>query len=315
MAGYALRRVLLAVGQLALLAVLVFLLTSLLPGDAAQVKFNEHATPSQIAALREQMGLDRPVLERFADWMGSLLSGHLGTSLVSRGPVADIVTGSIGPTLTLAGVTVLIVVPLAVVLGLAMGLREGGRLDRALSAVTLALNSIPDFVLALTLVAVFAFRLGWLPSTWIGVDAGDLPHRPALLVLPVVVLLARTVCLLSRQIRAGTVGALHAGYAVQARRLGVPRRRLVLRHVLPNAAVPGVQELARTGDHLLGGVLVVEAVFAVPGAATALIDAVQDRDVPTVQALTLLLAAVALALNLAADLVCGRLAPRTEVLR
>ncbi|WP_279505276.1 ABC transporter permease [Actinomadura sp. KC06] len=312
---HAARRVLLAVVQLACLAVLIFLLTSLLPGDAAEVQFNEQAGLGEVAHLREQLGLDRPLDERFLDWAGALLSGDLGTSLVGGTPVTEIVTGSLTATVLLAAVTAVLLVPLAMLLGLAAGLRAGGRLDRTITAVTLALNSIPDFVLALALVAVFSLKLGWLPSTWLGAEGGELLTRPVLLVLPVAVLLARTVCTLSRQIRAGTIAALEAGYTVQARRLGVPRGRLVLRHVLPNAAVPGVQELARTGDQLLGGVLIVEAVFAIPGTATALIEAVQSRDVPTVQALTLLLAAVALTLNIAADLVCERLAPRAEVLR
>ncbi|MFI0480238.1 ABC transporter permease [Actinomadura sp. 9N215] len=315
MLRHALRRVLLAVVQLACLAVLIFLLTSLLPGDAAEVQFNEQAGLGEVAQLREQLGLDRPPAERFADWAGALLSGDLGTSLVGGTPVSEIVTGSLTATVVLAAVTAALLVPLAMLLGLAMGLRAGGRLDRTITAVTLALNSIPDFVLALALVAVFSLKLGWLPSTWLGAEGGQLLSRPVLLVLPVAVLLARTICTLSRQIRAGTIAALEAGYTVQARRLGVPRTRLVLRHVLPNAAVPGVQELARTGDQLLGGVLIVEAVFAIPGTATALIEAVQSRDVPTVQALTLLLAAVALTLNIAADLVSERLAPRAEVLR
>ncbi|MEW2544259.1 ABC transporter permease [Streptomyces sp. NPDC047002] len=314
-ATYLARRLGLAAAQLALLAVLVFLLTSLLPGDAATVRFNEYTGLEQAAALRAQLGLDRPLAERFWHWAGDLLSGHLGTSLVSDESVGHIIAGSVGPSAVLAAVTLLIVVPAAGALGLAMALHEGGRLDRALTTATLALNAVPDFVLALALVAVFGLRLGWLPATWIGADGTGPTARPALLVLPVAVLLARTVCLLSRQVRAGTLGALHSGYAVQARRLGVPRRTVVLRHVLPNAAVPGVQELARTGDHLLGGVLVVEAVFAIPGVATALIDAVRGRDTPTVQALTLLLAAAALLINVAADLVCERLAPRTEVLR
>lgn len=315
MLRHAVRRVLLAVVQLACLAVLVFLLTSLLPGDAAEVQFNEQAGLDEVVHLREQLGLDRPLGERFADWAGGLPTGDLGTSLVGGQPVGEIVTGSLTATVLLAAVTAALLVPLAMLLGLAMGLRAGGRLDRAITAVTLALNSVPDFVLALALVAVFSLRLGWLPSTWLDADGADLLARPVLLVLPVAVLLARTVCTLSRQIRAGTIAALDAGHTVQARRLGVPRVRLVLRHVLPNAAVPGVQELARTGDQLLGGVLVVEAVFAIPGTATALIDAVQSRDVPTVQALTLLLAAAALAFNVTADLVCQRLAPRAEVLR
>ncbi|WP_399894651.1 ABC transporter permease [Streptomyces sp. BBFR51] len=314
MLRYALRRCGWTVVQLAVLGVVVFLLTNLLPGDAATVDFNEQAGLDQVAQLREQMGLDRPLGERFVDWAGDLLTGDLGTSLVGGGPVSDALFSTVGVTATLAGVTLLLLVPLAVAVGLLTGLRAGGRTDRVVSAVTLTLTSIPDFVLALLLVAFFSLRLGWLPSTWVGADDGWW-QRPELFVLPVAVLLARTVCVLSRQIRAGTITSLNSGYTVQARRLGVPPTRLVLRHVLPNAAVPGVQELARTGDQLLGGVLVVEAVFAVPGTATALVAAVQNRDVPTVQALTLTLAAVACLLNLAADLVTQRLAPRSEVLR
>ncbi|WP_330451531.1 MULTISPECIES: ABC transporter permease [unclassified Streptomyces] len=314
MLRHALRRSAWTLVQLAALSVIVFLLTNLLPGDAATVDFNEQAGLEQVGRLREQMGLDRPVAERFADWAHGLLTGDLGTSLVGGGPVSEVLSSSLPVTAALAVVTLVLLVPPAVAVGLLTGLREGSRTDRVVSSVTLTLTSVPDFVLALLLVGVFALRLGWLPSTWVGADEGWW-RRPELFVLPVVVLLCRTVCALSRQVRAGTVTALHAGYAVQARRLGVPPARLVLRHVLPNAAVPGVQELARTGDQLLGGVLIVEAVFAIPGTATALVEAVQNRDVPTVQALTLTLAAVACLLNLVADLVAHRLAPRSEVLR
>ncbi|MFC9690082.1 ABC transporter permease [Kribbella sp. NPDC056951] len=312
MRSYAAGRAALAVVQLAVLSVLVFVLTSLLPGDAADLRFTETLSPEQVARLREQLGLDQPALERFLHWFGQVLTGDLGTSLISGGPVSSIVRDSVGATLVLTLATLAVVIPLAVALGILMGARENGRLDRAITSVTLALSAIPDFVIAVVLVAVFSLKLGWLPATWIG---GSLLTSPVLLVLPVTVLLGRTVCLLSRQVRAGTITALNADYVVQARRLGVPRRRLLLRHVLPNAAVPGVQELARTGDTLLGGVLVVEAIFAIPGFATALVDGVETRDIPTVQGLTLVLAIAALLINLAADLVCNRLVPRTELLR
>jgi peptide/nickel transport system permease protein len=312
MRSYAGQRALLAVVQLAVLSVLVFVLTSLLPGDAADLRFTETLTPEQVDRMRAQLGLDQPAVERFLHWFGAVLTGDLGTSLISGGPVVDIVRESVGATLVLALATLAVVVPLAVALGIVMGTRENGRLDRAITSVTLALSAIPDFVIAVLLVALFSLKLGWLPATWIG---GDLLASPALLVLPVAVLLGRTVCLLSRQVRAGTITALSAEYVVQARRLGVPRRQLLLRHVLPNAAVPGVQELARTGDTLLGGVLVVEAIFAIPGFATALVDGVETRDIPVVQGLTLVLAVAALLINLAADLVCNRLVPRTELLR
>ena len=312
MRSYAAQRAALAVVQLAVLSVLVFVLTALLPGDAAEMRFTETLTPEQVDRMRAQLGLDQPAVERFTHWFGNVLTGDLGTSLISGGPVIDIVKDSVGATLVLTLATLAVVVPLAVALGILMGTRENGRLDRAITSVTLALSAIPDFVIAVLLVAVFSLKLGWLPATWIG---GDLVASPVLLVLPVAVLFGRTVCLLSRQVRAGTITAFQAEYVVQARRLGVPRRRLLLRHVLPNAAVPGVQELARTGDTLLGGVLVVEAIFAIPGFATALVDGVETRDVPVVQGLTLVLAVAALVINLGADLVCNRLVPRTELLR
>ena len=312
MRSYLVQRLALAVPQLGLLAVLVFVLTALLPGDAADVRFDESAPPEQVAALRTSLGLDRSAFDRFVSWLGGVLTGDLGTSLVSGGPVTDVIARSVGATLVLTVVTLVVVVPLAVLLGVLAGTREGGRLDRTITTTTVGLSAIPDFVVALLLVALVSVRLRLLPPTWVG---ADLLARPSLLVLPVVVLLLRTVCLLSRQVRAGTVTALHADYVVQARRLGVHRRSLLLRHVLPNAAVPGVQELARAGDTLLGGVLVVEAIFAIPGFATALVDGVESRDVPVVQGLTLVLAVAALLLNLGADLVCNRLVPRTETLR
>jgi peptide/nickel transport system permease protein len=312
MRSYAAQRAASAVVQLAVLSVLVFVLTALLPGDAADMRFTETLTPDQVARMRSQLGLDQPAAERFIHWLGNVLTGDLGTSLISGGPVLDIVKASVGATLVLTLATLAVVIPLAVTLGLVMGTRENGRLDRTITSITLALSAIPDFVIAVVLVTVFSLKLGWLPATWVG---GDLLASPALLVLPVAVLLGRTVCLLSRQVRAGTINALNAEYVVQARRLGVPRRQLLLRHVLPNAAVPGVQELARTGDTLLGGVLVVEAIFAIPGFATALVDGVETRDVPVVQGLTLVLAVAALVINLGADLVCNRLVPRTELLR
>ncbi|MEU0093955.1 ABC transporter permease [Kribbella sp. NPDC006257] len=312
MRSYAAQRALLAIVQLVVLSVLVFVLTALLPGDAADMRFTETLTPDQIARLRSQLGLDQPAFERFVHWFGNVLSGDLGTSLISGGPVLGIVKASVGATLVLTVATLAVVVPAAVALGLLMGTRENSRVDRVITSITLALSAIPDFVIAVVLVTVFSLKLGWLPATWVG---GDVLVSPVLLVLPVAVLLGRTVCLLSRQVRAGTINALNADYVVQARRLGVPRRQLLLRHVLPNAAVPGVQELARTGDTLLGGVLVVEAIFAIPGFATALVNGVETRDIPVVQGLTLALAVAALLINLTADLICNRLVPRTELLR
>ncbi len=203
-------------------------------------------------------------------------------------------------------------VPLAVALGMLAARREGGRLDRVVSAVSVALYAVPEFALAILLIAVFGVQLGWLPPTAFG---ADLLARPAVLVLPLLVLLARPICTISRLTRAGMLDALRGEHVRHARRLGITGSRLWLRHALPGALAPVVQQLARTTDWLLGGVIVVEAVFVIPGLGTALVDAVSTRDIPTVQALCVLVAVTTVVVNLVADLVAFRLAPRTGVVR
>ncbi|MEU6073874.1 ABC transporter permease [Micromonospora sp. NPDC047074] len=311
---YAGHRLLLGLAQVVGVATVVFVLTEALPGDAAVVIAGDQPDPDRIAAIRSRLELDRPVGDRYLDWVADLLRGDLGVSLVSGRPVADVVVGNAGPTVLLAGATLLLLVPLALGVGMLAARREGGRLDRGLSAVVVGLYAVPEFALAILLVALFGAHLGWFPPTAVG-TGGNLLAQPAVLVLPLVVLLARPVCSLSRLIRAGLIEAAGSAYVAHARRLGLPGPRLWLGHALPNALAPVVQQLARTTDWLLGGVIVVEAVFVVPGLGTALVDAVTARDVPTIQGLCVLIAVVTVVVNLAADLVAFRLAPRTQVAR
>ncbi|CAN3979811.1 ABC transporter permease [Kitasatospora purpeofusca] len=307
--GWVRRRLLLGAGQVAAVPVLVFVLTEALPGDAAVVAAGDDPDPARIAALRAALGLDRPAVERFADWAGELAHGDLGRSLVGGRPVADHLTGALAPTLLLAALTLALLVPAAVGLGLLAARREGGPLDRAVSTVTLAVYAVPEFALGVLLTGVFALWLGWLPPTAVG----GIGRQPAVLVLPVVVLLARPVCSTARLVRAGLLDAMAAPYAVHALRCGVPPNRVRLGHALPNALAPVVQHLARTAEWLLCGVIVAEALFVVPGLGTVLLDAVAARDVPVVQGLAVLFGTVTVLLNLAADLAARRLAPRTEV--
>ncbi|MFB8241884.1 ABC transporter permease [Kitasatospora purpeofusca] len=307
--GWVRRRLLLGAGQIAAVPVLVFVLTEALPGDAAVVAAGDDPDPARIAAMRAALRLDRPAVERFADWAGELAHGELGRSLVGGRPVADHLTGALAPTLLLAGLTLTLLVPAAVGLGLLAARREGGPLDRVVSTVTLGVYAVPEFALGVLLTAVFALRLGWLPPTAVG----GIGSQPAVLVLPVVVLLARPVCSTARLVRAGLLDAMAAPYAVHALRCGVPPNRVRLGHALPNALAPVVQHLARTAEWLLCGVIVAEALFVVPGLGTVLLDAVAARDVPVVQGLAVLFGTVTVLLNLAADLAARRLAPRTEV--
>ncbi|MEU7524593.1 ABC transporter permease [Saccharothrix sp. NPDC042600] len=310
MTRYALRRLAIGLAQVIAVVTAVFLLVQALPGDAAVALAGDNPDPRRIEEIRSAMGLDRPALDRFGAWLSGLPHGDLGVSLVSGRPVVEFLADGLGPTLVLAVVSLVLLVPLSVLVGVAAALREGGPLDRALTTVTVGLHSIPEFALAVVLIAVFGVRLGWLPPTAVG---ADLLAQPQVLVLPLVVLLARPVCSVSRLVRAGMIDALASDHVRHARRLGIGERRVRFAHALPNAVAPAVQQLARTTDWLLGGVIVVEAVFVIPGLGTILVDAVAGRDLPVVQGLAVVFAVTTVLVNLVADLVGFRLAPRSAV--
>ncbi|MGW0390006.1 ABC transporter permease [Streptomyces sp. NPDC003042] len=304
------RRLLLGLGQTAAVVLFIFVLTEALPGDAAVVLAGDQPDPERIERIRAAMGLDRPPAERFLDWVGGLLHGDLGTSLVTGRPVTGYLAAGLGPTLLLATATFALLLPVSAGLGVLAARREGGPLDRAVSAATLAVHAVPEFALGVLLATVFGLWLGWLPPTAVGAD----PYvQPAVLVLPVLVLLSRPVCTISRLVRAGMIDAMASPYVAQARRLGVPGARVRWTHALPNALAPATQQLARTCDWLLSGVIVVEALFVIPGLGTVLIEAVSARDIPVVQGMAVVFGVVTVLVNLAADLVARRFAPRSEV--
>lgn len=302
-------RVGLAVAQLAAVSVAVFALTTFLPGDTAEVVLGPLATPEQVAVLQARLGLDRPPVERFADWMGGLLHGDPGVSLATGLPVLQDTGARLGLTALVAVFALVLLVPAAVGLGLYGGRHPGSPSDRLITALTTVAHAVPDFALGLLLVALFAVQLRWLPATAAG-TVGLSGLSAAMLVLPVGILVSNQVGRLARQIRIGVIEADAAEHVVHLRRLGLRERTVVLRHVLPGAVVPSVQQLARTVDGLLGGVLVVEVLFALPGIGSGFVAAVQARDLPVVQTYALLFAATTIGVNLVADLVSTRLVPQ-----
>ncbi|MEV0936752.1 ABC transporter permease [Streptomyces phaeochromogenes] len=310
--SWAARRLLLGGAQTVAVVVLVFALTEALPGDAAVALAGDQPDPARIAAIREALDLDRPAYERLADWATGLLHADFGNSLTSGRPVSSYISDAFGPTLLLAGLTVALLVPVGVGLGVLAARYEGRSVDRLVSSVTLGVYAVPEFAFGVLLVTVFALRLDWLPPTAVGYGT-DLLGHPAALVLPVLVLLARPVCSLSRLVRAGMIDALASPYVAQARRYGIPGARVRYAHALPNAMAPAAQQLARTVDWLLCGVIVVEALFVIPGLGTVLMNAVAERDVPVVQGLAVIFGVITVVLNLGADLVAHRFAPRAEV--
>jgi peptide/nickel transport system permease protein len=311
--AYAAKRIGLGAVQVLAVACLAFALVELLPGDAAVALAGDQPDPAAIARIREQMHLDQPALTRLGDWLGGLLTGDFGASLVSGRPVADLLATALQPTLILAGATLILLLPLSIGLGVAAARRQGRWPDRVITTFTVGLYSVPEFALAVLLVSAFAIGLAWLPPTAVGVPS--LLAEPAVLVLPLLVLLARPICSIARLVRAGMIAALDSEYVAHARRAGIAERRVVLAHALPNAVTPATAQIARTADWLLGGVIVVESVFVIPGLGTALVDAVNARDLPVVQGIAVVFGATTVLVNLAADLVAFRLAPRIEVAR
>lgn len=305
---YALRRLAIGVVQVLAVVTVVFLLVQALPGDAAVALAGDNPDPRRIEEIRVAMGLDRPALDRFGSWLWGLAHGDFGVSLFSGRPVVEFLHDGLGPTLVLALLALVLLIPLSVLLGVLAALREGGPLDRVVTTVTVGLHSIPEFALAVVLIAVFGVQLRWLPPTAVG---ADLLGSPAVLVLPLVVLIARPLCSISRLVRAGMIDALASDHVRHALRLGIGVTRVRFAHALPSSLAPAVQQVARTVDWLLGGVIVVEAVFVIPGLGTILVDAVAGRDLPVVQGLAVVFAVTTVVVNLVADLVVFRLAPRS----
>jgi len=313
------RAVVLRVGaalvQVAVAAIAVFVLTALLPGDTAVVVLGEHADQQQLAALRAQLGLDDPLEQRFLNWVTGLLRGDLGVSLLTGAPVAEEIGRGLATTVLLAGATLLVLLPVAFATGVYCGLREDSRVAWAVNSLLLLLNAIPEFVLGLLLIGAVSVRAGWLPATAAGLSGWSLLSEPAVLVLPVLVLAAKQVCGLARQVRIGVIEANSAEYADHVRLLGLSEPVVVLRHVLPGGIRPALQQLARTVDGLLGGVVVVEALFAFPGVGSGFVEAVKARDLPLVQGYALLFAVTTVVLSLVADLLTARLVPQAEAAR
>nr|WP_255375309.1 ABC transporter permease [Saccharomonospora sp. CUA-673] len=299
--------------QIAVVVTGVYVLTSLLPGDTAVIAAGEHATDEQVAALRAELGLDRPWGERFVEWLAGIVRGDLGTSWLTGRPVTEDLGSEVAGTLVLAAVTLACVLPVALLVGVLGGTRPGSRVDRALNALVVALGAIPEFALGMVLAAVFALQLGWFPATAAGLPGGSLVDQPAVLVLPVAVLVAKHLCALARQIRIGVADARDAPYATHLRLLGVSERAVLLRTVVPNGIAPAVQQLARTVDGLLGGVLVVEAMFGLPGVGAGFVEAVRARDLPVVQGYAILFVVTTVVVNVLADVAARRLVPQRDV--
>ncbi len=294
----------LAVGVLTLLIVslVVFFLTSLLPGDAVQEQLGQEATPEALAALRAQLGLDLPVYLRYLNWLGGLLTGNPGISLVNGMPVDAMIASRLPNTLSLAAVTALVSVPLALTIGILSAMYRGSIFDRYSNMLAVFAVSVPEFLIATIAVLIFAVKLGWLSALSRNVEVESLGELIRVYALPVLTLCCVLTAQMARMTRAAVIDQLSASYVEMAVLKGARPIRVVLRHALPNAIGPIANAVALSLSYLLGGVVIVESIFNYPGVATLMVNGVVTRDMPLIQACVMLFSLGFLVLVLLADL-------------
>jgi peptide/nickel transport system permease protein len=304
MLGVILRRLSISAVILLVVSMLVFVATLLLPGDPAQAILGQQATPERLAALREQMNLNDPFIQRYLDWLGGLFVGDFGSSTASGGSVGALLGDRVVNSLVLMVAAAVISIPVGIIVGTYSALRRGKAGDHAATGISLVLAALPDFVIGIVLVALFSttvFRV--LPSVTIAAPGEHVWDYPGQLILPVLTLVLVVIPYIIRMMRTTMIEVLDSGYVEMARLKGVPERQVIWRHALPHAIAPVAQVVAIQLAWLAGGIVIVEFLFRYPGMGQALVDAVTNRDVQVVQALAMLIAAVYVVVNLLADIV------------
>jgi peptide/nickel transport system permease protein len=296
------RRLALGIVTLLVVSVLIFASTQILPGDVATAILGQSATPETVAAIRRDLGLDRPAPVRYAEWLGGFVRGDLGRSLANNQPIASQIGQRLRNTIFLAGVAALIAVPLAVGLGVLAAIRRESWLDRTISIATLSTISVPEFFVGYVLIILLAVQFQVFPSLATISPGMGLLDALYVVALPALTLTLVVVAHMMRMTRAAVIDVLSAPYIEMARLKGLPERQIVLRHALPNAIGPIATVVALNLAYLVVGVVVVEVVFVYPGMGQYMVDAVTKRDVPAVQACTMVFAITYVLLNLTADL-------------
>ena len=305
-----LSRLAVALLTLVIVSFVVFAATEVLPGDVAEILLGQSATPEAVAALRRAMHLDEPAILRFLRWMAGLASGDFGTSYANDRPVAQLIGGRLVNSLKLAGATALFAVPIALTLGITAAMWRGALYDRIVSALTIGVISVPEFMVATAGVLLFAVHLKWLPALSIARDVASFGELLRVYAMPVVTLAFVISAQMIRMTRAAVIDALETPYAEMALLKGASRLRIVLRHALPNALGPIINAVALSLSYLLGGVIIVETIFNYPGVAKLMVDAVSTRDLPLIQTCAMIFCVVYLFLITTADIIAILANPR-----
>jgi peptide/nickel transport system permease protein len=312
---FILRRVAAGIVTLLVASMLIYGAIMLLPGNVAQVVLGRNATPQRLAEVSAQLHLDQPLYTRYWDWLGGMVQGHLGNSMAALAqdrvlPVWHEIGTPLRNSVILAAITIAIFIPLCLILGTIAALRAGKGTDHFISLGSLAVGSMPEFLIGTLLIVIFFTKLGLLPAVST-ITGGQTPFsHPSQLVLPVLTLLCVSVAFGVRLLRASIINVLGEDYVAMARLNGVPERQVVWRFALRNALAPSVQVIAQMIQYLVGGIIITESVFSYPGIGTQLVQAVQVRDPQVVSVVAMLLAAVYVTVNILADLAVVFVVPK-----
>jgi peptide/nickel transport system permease protein len=310
MLGYLLRRVLAAIPVMGVVALVVFLLLRLTPGDPAAILAGDTATPAQLERIRASLGLNEPLYVQFFTWIGKLLHGDLGVSLISNVPVMKMIGQRIEPTISIALATIILSVLIAVPLGVIAAWKQGTWIDRFVMGLSVLGFSVPVFVIGYILIQVFALDLRWLPVQGFKSITGGFGPFLERLVLPTLALSFIYVALIARMTRASMLDVLGEDYVRTARAKGIGEIAVLFRHALRNAAVPVITVIGTGFALLISGVVVTESVFNIPGIGRLTVDAVLARDYPVIQAMILLTSLLYVTINLLIDVAYTLLDPR-----
>ncbi|HEV8390304.1 MAG TPA: ABC transporter permease [Dongiaceae bacterium] len=295
------QRLVLGFLTLLVVSVLIFAVTEWLPGDLASNILGQSATPENVAAIRAELGLDRPAHERYVEWLRSAAEGDLGTSLANKRPVVDVIGPRLWNTLFLAVYAALIAVPLSVFLGVLAAIYRNSFYDRMVNIGTLAAISMPEFFIGYVLILYLAVQFRWFPAIATFKPEQSFTQHLHAAFLPMLTLVLVVIAHMMRMTRTSVLAVMASPYIEMALLKGLPKSRIVVRHALPNALAPIINVIALNLAYLIVGVVVVEAVFTYNGLGRLMVDAVSKRDVPVVQACGLIFAIVFIGLNLTAD--------------
>jgi len=313
MIGYTLRRFTQLIPVLVVSSAIVFVLMRLVPGDPVMMLVGENASAQVQAAVRHQLGLDQPLPVQYVLWLGRMLGGDFGTSYFSKLPVVDLVSSAAPATAQLALVSLLLSLVVALPIGILSALYQGSRFNLAVTAYTGLALGVPNFWLGILLILLFTLALGWLPPGGRIDPAQNLSLGLKTLILPAATLAVHMSAVFARFITTAMLDVLHEDYVRTARAKGLSERMVVIGHALRAALIPVVTVVGLQFGRLLGGTVVVESIFAWPGLGRMMIDAVNQRDYPLVQATLLLMVVVFVLINLLMDLVYGVLDPRIRL--